>query len=73
MGKNNLFCPVLIIHGDNIEDEEEIQLLERSKQAIKSLPKTSRLEIIAGGKHGLRAEWATVISLACEWYKKHCK
>jgi len=65
-------CPVLIIHGDNIEDEEEIQLLERSKQAIKLLPDTSRLEIIAGGRHGLRPEWDTVISLTCNWYKKYC-
>ena len=65
-------CPVLIIHGDNIEDEEEIQLLERSKKAIKMLPETCRLEIIAGGRHGLRAEWDTVISLTCEWYKKYC-
>ena len=63
-------CPILIIHGDNLEDEEEIQLLERSKQAIKLLPETSVLEVISGGKHGLRAEWDTVISLAGEWYKK---
>jgi len=67
----NTTCPVLIIHGDNIEDEEEVQLLERSKRAINLLPMGSRLEIISGGKHGLRAEWDTVILLASEWYKKH--
>jgi len=67
----NLTRPVLIIHGDNIEDAEELQLLERSKRAIGLMPKGSKLEIITGGKHGLRAEWDTVISLASEWYKKH--
>lgn len=41
-------CPVLLIHGD--QGEEERQLLERSREGIEYLPKGSRLALIRGTK-----------------------
>lgn len=64
-------CPILIFHGNNSEDEEELQLLERSKRAIDMMSHNSRLEIIEGGKHGLRNYWDKVIEIICLWYREH--
>ena len=61
-------CPILIIHGNNIEDDEELQLLERSKKAINKLSHDSRLEIIDGGRHGLYDDWSKVIDSTIIWY-----
>lgn len=63
-------CPILIIHGNNIEDEEELQLLERSRKAMKKLSNNSRLEVIDDGRHGLRDNWYTVIDSTYSWYNK---
>lgn len=64
-------CPILIIHGNSIEDVEELQLLERSKKAITMMSINSKLEIIEGAKHGLRDEWDKVIKITCNWYSKY--
>ena len=66
-------CPVLIIHGNNIDDEEELQLLSRSKNAIKKLPEYSKLEIIKDGKHGMREHWNIVVELTSEWLQQFIK
>lgn len=63
-------CPILIIHGNNSEDGEELQLLERSKRAINRMPVDSTLEIIEGGKHGLVDDWSKVIDISHLWYGK---
>ncbi len=63
-------CPVLIIHGDNSDDKEELLLLFRSKNAIKKLPECSKLEIIKGGKHGMHEHWNSVIELTAEWFQQ---
>lgn len=64
---NQVSCPVLIIHGNHIEDEEEIALLSHSKAFMKKLPEGSKLEIIEGGRHGLRQNWHHVIDFTCRW------
>jgi pimeloyl-ACP methyl ester carboxylesterase len=58
-------CPVLIIHGDG--DEEEWELLERSKRGMKILSPESKLTIIKGAKHGFRDQYDEVIRLTCDW------
>lgn len=63
-------CPVLIIHGDNIEDIEELQLLSHSQRAIKKLPIGSKLEIIKDGKHGLHSHWDEVIKFTSQWLEQ---
>lgn len=63
----NVECPVLIIHGDNNEDIEELQLLSHSQRAIKKLPIGSKLEIIKEGKHGLHTHWDEVIKFTSQW------
>jgi pimeloyl-ACP methyl ester carboxylesterase len=67
----NVKCPVLIIHGNNNNDSEELELLKRSKTAIELMSNNSKLEIIEGAKHGLRNEWDKVIDMTCKWYSKH--
>lgn len=63
-------CPVLIFHGNNSEDNEELQLLERSERAINKMSYNSRLEIIHGGRHGLSDEWSKVVNITHLWYDK---
>jgi len=67
----NIDCPILIIHGDNSKDQEELQLLERSKKAIKTIIDNSKLEIVKGAKHGMRKDWDKVIDITCKWYSKY--
>lgn len=69
--KADIKCPVMIIHGNNPSDEEEIILLSHSRNAINKLPEGSALEVIEGGCHGLREHWQEVISLTCSWILKH--
>ena len=64
-------CPVLLIHGNDRDDEEELLLLERSRRGMKFLPEHSRLEIIEGANHTFLSHWQTVISLTSEWYLRH--
>jgi len=63
-------CPVLLIHGDHPDDEEELMLLERSQRGPKHLPPGSRVEVIAGAQHGFHDEIDRVIQLATGWFKE---
>ncbi|MCK8060298.1 MULTISPECIES: alpha/beta hydrolase [unclassified Fusibacter] len=67
----DLKCPVLIIHGDHPEDEEELLLLKHSRKALEKLPENSKLKVIKNGRHGLRDEWGQVIDLTCDWLHRH--
>ena len=58
-------CPVLLIHGD--EGEEERQLLERSREGIEYLPEGSRLAIIHGASHDMLDHFDQVIQLTLNW------
>ena len=62
----NIECPVLIIHGD--QGQEEKELLKRSKKAIKLLNKKSKLKVIKGEKHGLRHNYDRVIDITNKWF-----
>lgn len=64
-----LKCPILIIHGNNSQDEEELQLLSHSQKIIDKLPNNSKLVIIEDGKHGLHEHWGKVIINSIKWYK----
>lgn len=64
-------CPVLIIHGNNQQDEEELMLLERSKKGMQFLSESSTIEIIEDGRHGLRSKWNEVIDLTVKWLNIH--
>lgn len=66
-------CPVLIIHGNSHEDQEERQLLQRSKRAMNMLSEDSKLVVIEGGKHGLKDNYDQVIDLTKDWYLKFLK
>ena len=58
-------CPVLLIHGD--QGEEERQLLERSREGIEYLPKGSRLALIRGANHTMLDHFDRVIQLTRDW------
>jgi pimeloyl-ACP methyl ester carboxylesterase len=64
----NVGCPVLLIHGDDPNDLEEIQLLERTRRGMKFLSSDSRLEIIGGANHGFRNHYQSVIDLTSNWF-----
>ncbi len=65
----NVKCPVLLIHGNN--DEEENLLYKRSKAAITLLSNGSQLEVINGANHSFLEHFDIVIKLAVDWFKKH--
>ena len=65
----NVICPVLIIHGNN--EEEEILLCERSKRAMSLLSDESKLEIIDGANHSFLEHYDILIGLANDWFIKH--
>lgn len=67
----NVACPVLLIHGNNRDDGEELLLLERSQRGMEFLPQGSHLEIIEEANHTFLSHWQTVVSLALEWYLAH--
>lgn len=62
-------CPVLIIHGNN--DEEEKLLYERSKIAMGLLSSDSKLEVIDGANHSFLEHFHIVVKLTTEWFTKH--
>jgi pimeloyl-ACP methyl ester carboxylesterase len=64
-------CAVLIIHGNNEKDEEELLLLERSKRGMQYLPKNSKLQIIDGATHSFLEHLDILKHLANHWYVKH--
>ncbi|HKL12025.1 MAG TPA: alpha/beta hydrolase, partial [Halanaerobiales bacterium] len=59
-------CPVLIIHGDR--GEEEKQLLERSKKALRILPNDSKLKVVEDAAHGIRDQYHIVVELTVDWF-----
>ena len=65
----NVNCPVLIIHGNN--DEEEKLLYERSKTAMTLLSNVSKLEVIDGANHNFLDHFHIVVKLTTEWFTKH--
>ena len=64
-------CPVLIIHGNN--DEEERLLYERSKIGMDLLSTDSKLKVIDGADHSFLDQFDIVINLAVDWFRKHLK
>ncbi len=62
-------CPVLLIHGDN--DEEENLLYERSKVAIKLLSADSQIEVINGANHSFLDHFDILVKLTVDWFKKY--
>ena len=66
----NVKCPILIIHGDNKDDKEELELLSHSKRAINKLPTGSKLKIIKDGKHGFHDHWDEIIEITYQWIKQ---
>ena len=65
----NVTCPILIIHGNN--DEEETLLCERSKAAMPLLSNDSKLEIIDGANHSFLEHYDTLINFTNDWFIKH--
>jgi len=61
--------PVLILHGDK---DDKVPLIT-SKEAIKFLPKSSKLEIIEGAGHDLEEGYDQVIKLTIDWFKDNLK
>jgi pimeloyl-ACP methyl ester carboxylesterase len=62
-------CPVLIIHGNN--DEEEKLLYERSKAAMTLLSSDSKLVVIDGANHSFLEYFHIVVKLTTEWFIKY--
>lgn len=62
-------CPILIIHGNN--GEEEKLLYERSKAAMTLLSSDSKLEVINGANHSFLEHFDIVIKLTTDWFTKH--
>lgn len=67
----NVSCPVLIIHGNDPNDREEMLLLERSRRSMLLLSAESRLKVIEGADHSLRNVFSEVIDLANAWFVRH--
>lgn len=62
-------CPVLIIHGN--QDEEELFLYEKSKRAMSLLSCESKLEIIEGATHSFLEHYEQLIDLVTKWFEEH--
>lgn len=65
----NITCPVLIIHGNN--DDEEKLLCERSKKAVSLLSNGSKLKVIDGADHSFLKHYDILANLANHWFIKH--
>ena len=63
-------CPILIIHGNSIEDSEESMLLERSKKAAQIMKGIVKINVVENGKHGLKEHWDEVIQDTCKWLEE---
>lgn len=57
--------PPLLIHGD--QGWEEQTLLAGTRSVLAQLPKGTRLEVMHGADHSLRARYEDVISLSIAW------
>jgi pimeloyl-ACP methyl ester carboxylesterase len=58
-------CPVLLLHGT---DQEERELLARSRTALGLLPAGSQIQVIDGARHSFQNHIAELAALACGWY-----
>lgn len=66
----NITCPVIIIHGDN--DDEEVQLCKRSKNAMNYL-KNSDIVVIHGENHSFINHYDKLVEIITKWFLKHFK
>lgn len=64
-------CPVLLIHGDHPEDEEEQTLLGYSRSEMKWLPGASRFVVIEGARHGCAEHMDRVVEETVAWFEEH--
>ncbi len=64
-------CPVLIIHWNNPNDKEELDLLSMSKKWIRYLSKDSVIEIINWADHSFNGYIDEVSKLSCDWFLKY--
>jgi pimeloyl-ACP methyl ester carboxylesterase len=67
----NVTCPVLIVHGNN--DEEEKLLYKKSQIAITLLSSDSKLEVINGANHNFLEHLDILIELANNWFLRYLK
>jgi alpha-beta hydrolase superfamily lysophospholipase len=58
-------CPVLIVHGD----ADDVLPFQDSVEAIRLMPKGSRLEVIKGANHHFTGKVDRVVSVSLEWLK----
>ncbi|HUJ24501.1 MAG TPA: alpha/beta hydrolase [Myxococcales bacterium] len=58
--------PALLVHGD--AGWEEQTLLARTRAALGSMPAGTRLEVLQGADHSLRARYDDVIRLTAEFF-----
>jgi pimeloyl-ACP methyl ester carboxylesterase len=66
----NVSCPVLIIHGNN--DEEEKILLENTKNAIRYLHFESRIEVIDGATHSFKDHYYDIlVNYSSSWFSRY--
>ncbi|MGC5325342.1 alpha/beta hydrolase family protein [Brevibacillus sp. SYSU BS000544] len=64
-------CPVLIIHGNHVEDEEENLLCQHSMAGMKYLSSDSKLEIIDGATHRFSEHIDILCEMATAWFDKY--
>lgn len=64
-------CPVLIIHGNDKNDEEEKMLLKRSKRGLEYLSDDSKLEIIDGADHRFYDHIEKLSIVVRDWCLSH--
>ncbi|MHB8859494.1 MAG: alpha/beta hydrolase [Thermoleophilia bacterium] len=64
-------CPLLIIHGNSKEDEEERMLLATTRRGIKYLPEGSRLDVIEEAGHSFTGHMDEVVDKTVDWYTNH--
>lgn len=60
-------CPVLVIHGDSADDQEELQLLANTRRAAPLLPPGSRLHVVAGADHSFLDHYDELLAVAVPW------
>ena len=65
---SGITCPILIIHGDN--DEEERLLCGNSKRGMRLLSSDSRLFIINGANHSFMDHLDKLVDLVSNWMKR---
>ena len=64
-------CPILIIHGNN--GENELEGYKNSETGINFLSKESKLEIIDGANHSFIEHYDTVIKLTTNWFLNYAQ